>query len=276
MLYQDEENPNLTMDDGFVVIQNQPTIQKRNSRPNPFYTFFENLFFGSHCNSSDSNKSVLRSQNIRNKSNTTFKVSESLIKKQNSIGAEDSVRIPTMTPIELIKSTIDPKLLDKISELQTQAYSYDRTGIEQTECCICLEENLKLVPLICKHQLCVECHKKLIKAQFTTCPICRESLLPVVIHKLYAIMTLINLHSIGILYIPLIYDEKNDKWKDHDYFKYLNPTSTNVPMRQFAEIIHQLNNEKYVVILNNPKYLISWLEKCRMEPIKQMHIIKIN
>lgn len=183
----------ITLNDEFVIVSNQidsgsdPDINS-NSNTNPsFKTKMFNLF-----------ESVW---------NTVFG------QPRNQL-----IRQTPDDPLQFIQSIIDPILLEKVSSLQELAYTHDKTGIAETECCVCLEVNQKLLPLICKHQLCVGCHKKLIANNYTNCPECIQPLQPITVYKKYATMTIIDTCGIGILYSPPIYDEKNESWKDYDYF----------------------------------------------------------
>src|SRR5271154_1760879 len=71
--------------------------------------------------------------------------------------------------LQSIMSQINISILNKVHDSQSLAYEYDKSGIENTECCICLEENIKLSPLLCKHQICPNCINRLIQYEWTKC-----------------------------------------------------------------------------------------------------------
>jgi hypothetical protein len=142
-----------------------------------------------------------------------------------------------------IKNYIDQSLLDKIHKLQEQSYRIDHNGVSDVMCCVCLEEDIKIVPLKCAHELCDSCFEK-VKEQ--PCPICRNPMEITTIHKLIAVVTKINQTDMAIFYLPPIYD--NDKWIEYDVF--VNLAGNKDEIRRFLTVCNRINEECYSVVVN--------------------------
>jgi hypothetical protein len=151
---------------------------------------------------------------------------------------------------EFLISLIDKDILTKIRNKQEFAYQYDKTGIELIECCVCYEENVNFVPLKCKHILCLGCKDLMSNKNINICPICRDKLEIVDIQKFFAVIIKIDDRNLGIIYLPPIYFEKEDIWKEHELFldAHINGPSFN----KFIEALTILDKQKYKLIYNSP------------------------
>lgn len=151
-----------------------------------------------------------------------------------------------------INNNIDPILLSNIQALQEKAYYFDKSGMELVECCVCLEDNVKMIPLECTHTLCAICYDRLISNNYYTCPICRIPLKVVHAYKFYAVIIQFNYSCIGILYMPPIYVEEDDKWMNHEVF-YDVSRHNKTEVQNFKKTYERINKEEYVIILSKPQ-----------------------
>ncbi|XWV25863.1 hypothetical protein QJ857_gp1218 [Tupanvirus soda lake] len=152
--------------------------------------------------------------------------------------------------LTIINNNINPQLILDINKLQEQAYRIDKTGIEVVECCVCYDENIEMVSLQCCHPLCISCYNKLVNNKFFNCPLCTNPMKIVTIHKLYSIITEIDYASIGILYIPPIYVEEENKWIDHEAFYDIGVNKNETT--NFFKSCKRINAEGYVVVIAKP------------------------
>lgn len=143
----------------------------------------------------------------------------------------------TQNHLETINKNIGNKILTKISELQEKSYQVDK--LRNNECIVCLDENVPFVPLTCIHSICYSCYDKLLESNYFNCPVCNTKM--ELCHKLYAVVVPCHL-EIGILYLPPIYCEKSDSWKEYEVF---NPCEIDKLVESCANILA----EKYVLLL---------------------------
>jgi hypothetical protein len=182
-------------------------------------------------------------------------------------------KIDMAKAIETINSYISQTVLEKISKLQEKAYRIDKSGIDIVECCVCLEEGIKIMPLECTHTLCIDCYKKLVENQYIICPLCRKEMRCVTIHKFYAIMTPFEYFGIGIMYLPPIYTDEEKKWIDYEVFFDINSNAEQ--SFNFISACKRINFENYVVVFCNEN-LSKIIKTLSSEDIQKINTIKID
>jgi hypothetical protein len=180
---------------------------------------------------------------------------------------------PGSDPFEIINNNIDPKILMAVDKMQTKAYRIDKSGIENVECCVCLENNVKMAPLECIHPLCIQCYNKLVENNYLVCPLCKTKMKIITIHKFYAIMVIFNCNDIGIIYRPPIFDEIGNKWIDCEVFYDIEHNHNEII--RFDNTCKRINNEDFVVVANQSQ-LFMILNSLPFVHIKKLKIIPID
>lgn len=218
---------------------------------------FKNLFCANIYLADDENenKDLLKSNtagpniNTSNQNCVLEKVVDDCLAVPQGSRPKSNIAEPYINTLEIIHSSINPKILKKISNNQQYAYNIDKTGMENVECYICFEENINLVTIKCTHSLCIKCYNKLLEQNYLNCPICRQKMVIITVHKLYVIFTQINHIGIGILYLPPIYIEDEKIWKDHEIFSDILHDTKQIA--NFISVCERINLEKYVIVLPN-------------------------
>jgi len=153
-----------------------------------------------------------------------------------------------------ILNKINQNILGQIYAKQEYAYRIDKMGIENIECYICFEENMKMVALECTHSICHNCYNKLIKNKYFDCPVCDKKMKHITVYKFYAVILPYDHNAICILYLPLIYDEKKNIWLEYEVFH--NIANDHNQKSKFISSCHRINIENYAVIVLDPKLKI--------------------
>ncbi|XWV24626.1 putative ORFan [Tupanvirus deep ocean] len=174
--------------------------------------------------------------------------------------------------LTIINNNINQQLLYDINKLLEKAYHIDKTGIEKVECCVCYEENIDMTCLECAHPLCVSCYNKLIDKKFHNCPLCINPMKIVTVHKLYSIITEIDYACMGILYMPPIYVEEENKWIDHEVFYDIG--INNIETTNFIKSCKRINTEGYVVVMAKPN-IKKMLQKLPCTEPKKLKVIVV-
>lgn len=175
---------------------------------------------------------------------------------------------------EEINKNIDPKILEKISNLQIYAYHVDKTGFENVECCICYRDDVKLAHLKCTHPVCTMCYNLLLDTKYYICPICQQNMERINVHKFYAIMVEFKIndyYGIGITYYPPIYEENTQTWKNFD--AYYDIFYNTYQLKDFVLACKRLVKEDYYVFI--PASMIEQITKIHDPDIKKIKILKI-
>lgn len=161
--------------------------------------------------------------------------------------------------LQSIMSQINISILNKVHGSQSLAYEYDKSGIENTECCVCLEENIKLSPLLCKHQICPDCINRLIQYKWTKCPLCFQDLQKLDVYKFWTIIVKLGKTDVALVYLPPIHNVDDDSWLDHELF-----INCHTKKKAFMQSLNRIKKENYVVIFNDSmtrKFIIPILGK---------------
>jgi hypothetical protein len=140
-------------------------------------------------------------------------------------------------PVINIEDYIEQSLLNKIHKLQ------EKTDKNTGTCCVCLEEDLNIVPIKCKHELCNNC---VVSLRNNSCPICRQTIERISIRKSIAVFTKINLNAIGVFYLPPIIEDS--KCTEHDVFT--NITNNADELRRLLSVCDQISSKSYLVVQN--------------------------
>lgn len=176
---------------------------------------------------------------------------------------------------------IESNKIKKIQICQSNAYKYDKTGIEPFDCCVCIADDNEMEPLKCTHPICKKCYQTMIRMNNKKCPICRQEMQTINIYKLFClfvpILKKINtiledtscqessefnheiqlyltsehnnfffMYGIAIQYLPPIYD-KNDKiWIEQDFFYDI--INDHNEKERFLDTYNRIRDEKYIVI----------------------------
>lgn len=223
-----------------------------NKQNNSFSNFVKNLFqITNHHKKIDPicSKSDAVPQNETIQQNETI---ESFVLMDN-INDEINDKI-----LKIITSSIEPGILKNIYRKQEQAYRIEKISPETVECCVCLENNVKIIPLSCAHDLCTSCYNNLLKNNYLSCPICRQNMKKISSQIFYAVIVLlpdaklpIDATNIGILYLPPIYDKNEKKWKTFDVFYNIGSSNKS----NFINACKIINSKKYMVIPASDKIL---------------------
>ena len=242
---------------------------------NPFLNFFKKIF----SSKIDLSINLARVPRCKNREPTkTNPVADNLLMDQsenpNELALEqftiidDSINHNEI--ISTVVSEIDPMLLENITKLQELAYKHDKTGMPNIECCVCLETNVRFMPLLCAHELCITCYNDLVTKSYTTCPLCREIMERIRVNKFYTIISRFDYAGIVITYLPPMFDENNNIWKTHEVFYDCNANQKQT--NALIDSIKKLNTENYTIVPNSCDAL-DFFKSIKSLDIKKMTII---
>jgi hypothetical protein len=161
------------------------------------------------------------------------------------------------TPKLDIKDYVEQSVLDKIYGLQENPNQTVAT------CCVCLE-NVKIVSIKCKHELCNNCIGSL---KNNLCPICRQPIERISTRKPIAVFTKINLNAIGVFYLPPM--NNGLTCTEHEVFTGIakNPEE----LRKFLSVCDRITKESYLVVQNG-NILDEWK---KFNAVKELKFVEI-
>lgn len=235
------------------------TLMSNRKTGNIFLDFLKGVFLRKNANNCNNHKKSTNEHYQKKEFPTNVKNIETFgipnKEKSSPVVSEEDISsfivVDEFKNIDYIISKIDKKILEKVRELQEHAYAVDKTGIEIVECCVCLETDIKVHALECKHCLCNDCYDRLIEKNFYDCPYCKCVMRSITVEKFFAIITLMEYNDVGILYLPPIYVDESDSWKDYDLF--LDIRNDDEQKKSLKKSVKRINSENYAVVYNNSK-----------------------
>ena len=151
--------------------------------------------------------------------------------------------------LDLLNKHVDPCLMVRISKCQILADNYDQNRKNNVECCVCLSDTSRHVPISCSHPLCSDCYIDLINRTYFGCPLCNKEMELIDFEKFYVIVINVNNEISGMIYLPPIRDKTTNKLVDHDIFFGIYYDMNEA--RSFVETLKYANDQGYSIVPNN-------------------------
>jgi hypothetical protein len=193
-------------------------------------------------------------------------------------------------PLEFIKNFVSKSHIEKMYKLQNLALECNRSRTESVECCVCLEDITEVATIECKHIVCKKCMdimKQKIKSDVRSvlCPICREPITELVVHKQYALIVLCKecnfnvmenggYESVGIIYSPPMTNGLLTE-KEFDLFVGVTFVDSNPVKKAFINALANIKNNNYQYAFCHPVHTRRWLKEVEIFDLDEVVVTAV-